>query len=113
MSQCKKTHDLHVAAGDIDAPPNLWKSLTKIGKATQAKLTHTAGAYPSFRSTKPTRSCYSPWIGVSPIAGYSHSIFVRLPQQFNCTHLYSWHGWREAMQELNVLPKNTIQSPTH
>ena len=55
------------------------------------------GAYPGFCSMK--RLCPTQVTSLQ---------FVRFPQQFTGTHLYSWPGWREALWEL---PKNTTQCP--
>ena len=50
----------------------------------QAKVYHTAGAHPCFRSMKPTRSIATP-------PGWDASPSQVMPQNFvTGTHLYSW-----------------------
>ena len=72
-----------------------------------------AGAYPGFCSTKRLGVFLLPSTPPGRDASPSQVTspqFVRFPQQFAGTHLYS-PGWREALRELSVLPKNTTQCP--
>ena len=70
---------------------------------TQAKLAHTAGAYPGFRIMKPTRSIATP-------PGWDASPLQVTPQHFVANTYFILVG-RERHCESSVLPKNTTQWP--
>ena len=67
-------------------------------------MAHQAGAYPGFLSIKRLRVflLLTEW-DASPSQGY--------PPALNLPALSYTPGWREALWELSVLPKNTSQCP--
>ena len=67
------------------------------------ELAHTAGAYPGYRSMKPTRSIATP-------PGWDASPLQVTPSNLSPVPIYT-PGWRETLWELRVLPTNTTQWP--
>ena len=95
------------------------KGNTAQEKVKPGRLAHAAGAYPSFRSMKRLRVFLLSLDGTLVHCRSLPRKFVRFPQQFPGTHLYTWveRGTVRVKclaQEINTMsPDRSLQEGTH